>query len=188
MRWGRNIFAVIATGCLALWFLSFFYVADVYIPMKRDSGLTFGIYKSWTSFGVSHGGTPNRPRDRWQIHTKSLKDIHEQVQIIRDIGVDLPVPEELLTYGYDTFDISHPAGKWKWYGSAFVIPTWLPPFLFGLLPSIAFSLHIQRRYFTELNRRQMQMLKTKGKAAQQQAPSKPPEQQEAPDFDDDIPF
>ena len=46
----------------------------------------------------------------------------------------------------------------------------------------------QRRYFTELNMRQMQMLKTKGKAAQQQAPSKPPEQQEAPDFDDDIPF
>lgn len=46
----------------------------------------------------------------------------------------------------------------------------------------------QRRYFTELNMRQMQMLKTKGKAGQGQPPTKPPEQQEAPDFDDDIPF
>lgn len=46
----------------------------------------------------------------------------------------------------------------------------------------------QRRYFTELNMRQMQMLKTKGKSGQQQAPSKPPEQPQAPDFDDEIPF
>lgn len=46
----------------------------------------------------------------------------------------------------------------------------------------------QRRYFTEMNMRQMQMLKTKGKADQQQAPSKPPEQTQVPDFDDDIPF
>lgn len=45
----------------------------------------------------------------------------------------------------------------------------------------------QRRFFTELNMRQMQMLKTKGK--EQAAPaSRPPEQAQVPDFDDDIPF
>lgn len=46
----------------------------------------------------------------------------------------------------------------------------------------------QRRYFTELNMRQMQMLKTKPKEGQQQAPAPGPQQQEVPDFDDDIPF
>jgi single-strand DNA-binding protein len=46
----------------------------------------------------------------------------------------------------------------------------------------------QRRYFSEINMRQMQMLKTKGKAGQDQPASKPPEQSQVPDFDDDIPF
>ncbi len=45
----------------------------------------------------------------------------------------------------------------------------------------------QRRYFTELNMRQMQMIKTKGK--EQQTPAaRPPEESQVPDFDDDIPF
>ncbi len=45
----------------------------------------------------------------------------------------------------------------------------------------------QRRYFTELNMRQMQMIKTKGK--EQQTPAAAPsEQSQVPDFDDDIPF
>lgn len=49
----------------------------------------------------------------------------------------------------------------------------------------------QRRYFTELNMRQMQMLKTKPKEAQQgqpAQPSRPPLNAQVPDFDDDIPF
>ena len=46
----------------------------------------------------------------------------------------------------------------------------------------------QRRYFTELNMRQMQMLKTKGKTQDAPAPTPPPGQPQVPDFDDDIPF
>lgn len=46
----------------------------------------------------------------------------------------------------------------------------------------------QRRYFTEVNMRQMQMLKTKPKE-QGQTPSGPPAgQPQPPDFDDEIPF
>jgi len=47
----------------------------------------------------------------------------------------------------------------------------------------------QRRFFTELKMRNMQMLKTKAKPAHQEsAPRAQPEQAQVPDFDDDIPF
>lgn len=46
----------------------------------------------------------------------------------------------------------------------------------------------QRKYFTELNMRSMQMLKTKPKEGQSERPGRAPEQTQVPDFDDDIPF
>ncbi len=46
----------------------------------------------------------------------------------------------------------------------------------------------QRRYFTELNMRQMQMLKTKGKEQQTQAAAPSSSNSQPPDFDDEIPF
>ena len=45
----------------------------------------------------------------------------------------------------------------------------------------------QRKYFTELNMRQMQMLKTKGKE-QETTRARAPEEAQPPDFDDEIPF
>ena len=60
----------------------------------------------------------------------------------------------------------------------------------GKLQTREYNKDGQSRYFTELKMDQMQMLKTKGRQeTRPQTPAaKPPEQQEAPDFDDDIPF
>ena len=46
----------------------------------------------------------------------------------------------------------------------------------------------QRRYFSEVNMRQMQMLKTKGTGRDPVVAPTPPDHAQVPDFDDDIPF
>lgn len=46
----------------------------------------------------------------------------------------------------------------------------------------------QRRYFTEVNMRNMQMLKTKPKEGGNTPAGPPPDQAQVPDFDDEIPF
>ncbi len=46
----------------------------------------------------------------------------------------------------------------------------------------------QRRYFTELNMRQMQMLHTKPKGERQAPQSRQQQDSQPPDFDDEIPF
>ncbi len=155
MRWIRNIFAVIAIGCLALWLSFYFFVYGAYIPIKNNSGLTFSLYTNYMTFGIEHGGTPNRPGDKWVCDIQTRNELRERAinfnNVCETLGFEpkLPAPTEILTYGYDTFNFSDHARKWTWYGSNFTLPTWLPILLFGLWPAIASARHIKRRYFTQ---------------------------------------
>jgi hypothetical protein len=155
MRWIRNIFAVTAISFLIMWLLSYFYVIGVQIPIKNDSGLTLSIFTNYTTFSIDHGGTPNSQADQWECDIKARSTILENVQLFNDVnsvmgsGPGLSMPEEYFTYGYETFNISDPGGKWTLQSASFTIPTWLPSLLFGLWPTIALTLHIKRRYFTQ---------------------------------------
>ncbi len=150
MRWLRNIFALLAITSAVLWVTSYYYLVAASTPYWQvDSKITFSVWVGRASVGTSHGGMPKSPPNTWGISISPLDDIRDNFDLVRSIGIDFPTIEEVLPpYGFKSFSIVHPAGKWSWTGTDFAFPLWLPTLLFGTWPAIALSRHIKRRYFT----------------------------------------
>jgi len=148
MRWIRYIFALIAVVSLGLWVMSHVYVIGAQYTYKKDTSLTYSSVFGYSSFGISHGGIPNTPTKGWHADLRSINEIRENINFLRDIDPKLQPLEELISYGYSTFNFTDPGGKWTWSGADFTIPTWLPVLLFGTWPAIALTRHIKRRYFS----------------------------------------
>lgn len=151
MRWIRYIFAVIAIVCVICRIVSQNYYMGAGIPLQKpDSQAEVSIYQGHVTIDSWHGTITNLPRGWYtDMHYVDLDAARFSNEFWRDIGMDLPMPDDLPSFDYKPYrTYSDPAGKWTWSITSIAFPLWLPTLLFGLWPAIALNLHIKRRYFT----------------------------------------